>query len=508
MKTYIVQLEDHDDILSAKDKITWAKAGRVLLVWPRKGRVLDRRVDLLLLQRHCQQLGVQLGVVTGSGEVRAYARELNIPVFAGPVQAQTSRWRRLRRRLPPWRKRKRVTTAAPDFRQRRQEHQVEHNASFLARLNAGRWWRMGFFVLGVLAFLSLALFLAPSAEVQLTPLRKPQSLVVSVWAGPQVSSPILSGGLPVRETRVVVEGREQISSSGKVLTPDRPSSGSVVLTNLTAQAVDVPVGSVVISLATPPVRFATTQPVQVPAGPGQTATVAVRAALPGRAGNLAAGQIRALEGSLGLLLSVENLMPTSGGTDRSSPSPSAQDYQELRARLIDNLRVTALEELNAGLPDGQRLLEETARLEEVINEEREPPAGQPADRLQLNLRAEFVAWTVSEADLQAVALAALDANLEQAYSAVPGTLSYIFVDQPVLDEDGSVARWQMRLGREVEVGWSEGRVIEAIRGRTIDEAAQVLQSSLTLAEPPRILLSPQWWARLPFLPARIQLVQK
>lgn len=508
MKTYIVQLEDHDDILSARDKITWAKAGRVLLVWPRKGRVLDRRLDLILLQRHCQQVGLQMGVVTGSSEVRGYARELGIPIFNGPVQAQTSSWRRLRRRVPQWLKRKRKSAPPPDYRQLRVVQESGQNGSLLARLNHGRWWRMAFFAAGVLAFLVLGMVLAPSAEVQLTPLREQQSLLINVWAGPQVTAPILTGGLPVQENHVVVEGREQIDSSGSVKIADRPATGSVVLTNLTDAPVDVPAGSVVLSLTTPVVRFVTTSPVKVPAGPGKTAQAAVRAALPGAFGNLPAGKIRAIEGGLGLRLSVDNLDPTRGGADRSSPAPSEQDYQALRTRLLENLRGTALEELRASLPEGQRLIEESIQLEEVITEEREPEAGQPADLLQLTLRVNFVAWTVADADLQAVSIAALDANLKPNYSAVPGTLSYLFTSTPTLDADRTAVRWQMRLGRDVEVGWSDARVIGAIRGRTVDESSRVLQSSLTLAEPPRIRMYPSWWLRLPFLPARIRVVQR
>ena len=93
MKTYVVQLEDHDDVISAGDKITWSKARRVLLIWPRAGRVLERQVDLLLLQRRCQALGAQFAVVTNSGAVRANARALGISVFASAEQAQRANWR-------------------------------------------------------------------------------------------------------------------------------------------------------------------------------------------------------------------------------------------------------------------------------------------------------------------------------------------------------------------------------------------------------------------------------
>ena len=105
MKTYIIQLESHDDVISARDKMAWSKAPRILLVWPRKGRILDRPADLFILQRHAQTLGAQLGVVSGDGDVRAAAAELGIPNFLSAVQAQRGSWRRPRgKRRINWRK--------------------------------------------------------------------------------------------------------------------------------------------------------------------------------------------------------------------------------------------------------------------------------------------------------------------------------------------------------------------------------------------------------------------
>lgn len=57
MKTHIIQLERYDDVTSVADKIAGSRANRVLLVWPRRGRVLARPLDLVLIQRACSQIG-------------------------------------------------------------------------------------------------------------------------------------------------------------------------------------------------------------------------------------------------------------------------------------------------------------------------------------------------------------------------------------------------------------------------------------------------------------------
>jgi len=73
MKTCVIQLERHDDIISTQDKMAWAKTPRVVLVWPPKGSPLHRPIDLIILARYAQQLGVQVGLVTGDYHTRQHA---------------------------------------------------------------------------------------------------------------------------------------------------------------------------------------------------------------------------------------------------------------------------------------------------------------------------------------------------------------------------------------------------------------------------------------------------
>ena len=64
MKTHVIQLEPHDDVISIRDKMSWAKTGRILLVFPARVRSRFLTLDLRLLQRQAESLGAQLAVVT------------------------------------------------------------------------------------------------------------------------------------------------------------------------------------------------------------------------------------------------------------------------------------------------------------------------------------------------------------------------------------------------------------------------------------------------------------
>ena len=46
MKTQIITLESHDDLISVRDKLSWAKTPRILLVWPKYEDVTLRLLDL------------------------------------------------------------------------------------------------------------------------------------------------------------------------------------------------------------------------------------------------------------------------------------------------------------------------------------------------------------------------------------------------------------------------------------------------------------------------------
>src|SRR5512134_1276650 len=166
MKTQIITLESHDDLISVRDRMSWAKTPRILLVWPKYEKVTLRQVDLKVLQRHAYSLGAQLGLVTRARRVRDDAEALRIPVFESTGQAQRVAWPKPRRRRWP------VRPPRKDLRLQRDQLSV----------GEGAWGshpvvQMGAFTVGVFAVLALVALFLPRAQVTLHPQSQVQSIV-------------------------------------------------------------------------------------------------------------------------------------------------------------------------------------------------------------------------------------------------------------------------------------------------------------------------------------------
>ena len=501
MKTQILRLDPHDDVTSTCDKMNWGQTGRVLLIWPEHGRLLRRRVDLVLLQRHSSSLGAQLALVTSDPIVRFNARQLAIPVFKSLRQAQSAHWR-VERRL---RKRPAPITQAPlpqNYDALEAMRQVAHPPAqaWLAQPAA----RIAFFTLGVLAVLALAAILLPGAQVSLTPQTKTQTLTLEVRASPDQDNINLSGIVPARALTAVVEGRDLIEASGVTRNPDRTASGKVVFTNLSDKPVSLPLGLVVRDLADPPVRFITIQSGELEAGPGITTTLSVRAMTPGEAGNLPASALTAIEGSLGLSLAATNPLPTQGGSDRRLPLPTSQDRQKLYEKLEAALRQSAQAEFEEQLSPGDLLFTQTLTITHVLEQSYTPAEGQPSGQLELSLRLEYQAYSASKGDIDNLATVLLDANRPEGYLPLPDSLVVKQVS-PVVMERPNLPHWKFSAQRMLYVDIPPAQAINLILGSRPAEAAEQLRAAWPLSTAPVINLSPAWWPSLPILPFRIMI---
>jgi hypothetical protein len=474
----------------------WGQTGRILLVWPERGRVLTRRIDLVLLQRHCTAMGAQLALVTSDPDVCFHADQLAIPVFKKLRTAQNAHWRVKRRRTQRSLKQLIEEMPRPDLEALRQ--QAHPMSPTWINLPAAR---MAFFTIGVLALLSIAAVLLPSAEVNLYSQSQIQSISLNVEARPGIITTNITGIIPAHQTKVVVEGRDTLEAQGIMSVPDQPATGEVTFTNLTNEPVHIPKGSIVRSDGQETIRFATTADGDVEAGTGISLTLPVQAVTPGLASNLPPSRLTAIEGPLGLSLTATNKEPTQGGTDRNVRIPTNYNRTHLYEILQDSLRATAENELKNQIEPGDILLSVVPTPTLVLEEVYEPAENQPAEQLTLSLRLEFEGMIASNADLQNLATAALDANLPEQYAPLPGTLEISNLNPP--QKVNSSFHWRLQAKRQLQAHIIESQTIQLALGLPIQEAEKRLQNNLPLEESPHIQLSPAWWPRLPILPFRI-----
>jgi hypothetical protein len=498
MNTQIITLESHDDLISVRDRMSWAKTPRILLVWPKYEKVTLRQVDLKVLQRHASSLGAQLGLVTRARRVRNDAEALRIPVFESTGQAQRIAWPTPRRRKWPQRAPRKEL-----LRQKREEAQ--------AGIEAPSWSthpavRIGAFLLGVASVLVLVALFIPRAQVRLHPRTQLQSVVLPVVANPSLESVYITGSIPAREERVIVEGTQTITVTGEGVVPQSKAKGTAVFRNLTQEDISIPSGTVIRTAGEMPVRFVTILNSKVDGGVGEIVELPVEAVEAGMAGNVEAEEIVILEGRLGLSLSVTNPEPLTGGREIPSVQASEADRRRVKNQLLRDLEEQAHLELAGQMKEGDILMQDTFALAQILSEVYDPPAGAASRQLKLTLQVEYSSLYASAADLAQLASLALNASLPAGFQTIPeDAVTVSPVTDPLLNADGNT-RWTLRAERTIVQQINQAYVMQMIQGIDARRAQTLLAKSLPLEGAPEIHLSPTWWPWVPMAPFRISVV--
>lgn len=504
MKTHLLVLESHDDLISVKDKMSWAKTPRILLIWPKGERIALRPLDLKMLQRQARSLGAALGLVARDPRIRREAAALGLPVFASPRAAQADPWPVPR--LPKRQRTAKLRKSPADLRALRDEARPAQ-----ARWQAHPLVRVGFFALGVLAVLTLAALFLPHAEITLSPESKIQSLSIPVAADPALNLVYITGNIPAHATTLENAGSQQIPSTGAAAVPESEAKGVARFRNLTASKIQIPLGAVVQTLGAASIRFVTTQEAEVAAGVGKTVDVPIDALGAGASGNLEVDLIQAIEGPLGLSLAVTNPAPTSGGTSGQAAAPSPADRARLRRALMETLRAQARLEMLASLPPGSLIFPDTLKEVIVLEEVYDPPAGETGASLLLTMRVKFAAQYASGDDLLELAALALAAALEDGFSAAPAEYSkseapaFHPIGIPVTDEAGRTS-FQLQVERRIRRTVDARRVLSLAQGRRLESALARLNDAFAFSSPPAIEVTPSWWPWLPLAPFRMDVV--
>ncbi|UCF61521.1 MAG: baseplate J/gp47 family protein [Anaerolineaceae bacterium] len=482
--------------MSTLDKLGWAKAPRVLIVWPRYGRVLTRRLDLVLIQRNAQQRSKQIGLVTHDPDIRAYARELGIPVFDSLDDISEKKWHRRVRSRPITIGRE--SPPPPDYLSPPDETVRATRLSPADKIL--RYVLTGVALIGLLLLVAT---LVPKAEITITPQSTVHEQKLTLLLDPEIEQP-LPNRIPARWEAIVVEGTLRKPTSGSATVPDQTSIGSVIFTNLTTDSVSIPEGTGLRASAHGDLRFVTTEDVNLAPGRNSEAVAEIQAVVPGLASNLPIGAIDSVEGPLGLVVSVTNPESTSGGTDETRPAVSPDDRINLIDELSSQLYIEATEKILATLDSDLRLVEESLRLRTTIDQSFDREVGEPADSLSLNLVMEIEGLVYHPDDIDSTVRTALEAALSEETLLVPDTLSFVILSGPVMagTETASIS---ILAEQETYRVIDFSRIRELIRGHTKEYTADLLERLINLESRPEIQISPAWFPRLPWLGFRIEI---
>ncbi len=498
MKTQIIALEPHDDLISVRDRMSWAKSPRILLVWPKHEKIALRAADLRILQQHASNLGAELGVITRRGDVRRDAQQFGIPVFASAAAAQKQVWPSHSEEAPP---------VAIKPRRPRAELEAMRAA---ARPRPLAWAsrpaaRIGFFLLGVLAVLVLAGVFIPQATITLKPESQLQKINLPVTANMSNETVSLTGSIPAYEVSATVSGNQAARVATQSTIPDRQAQGIVRFTNLSQSDLTIPAGTIVYSLAPVAVQFATLNDTHLPGNVNAVVEVPIAAVNGGAEANLPANAIQAIQGNLSLSAAVTNPKPTTGGSDRVTAAPSDADRERLRGVLMQLLKQQAQGQIAGSLEQKDLPLAGTLKLEQVVEETYDPPAGKAGNLLTLTLRARFTEQYVKGADLAELTSATLDGTKPADFVPVADTTRSAVVGLPTVDDSGDT-HFKLQASRQLVRDIDLSAANSLVRGKSPTAAAALLRHNFPLAGAPVIKLYPAWWPWLPLIPFRVTVV--
>ena len=136
-----------------------------------------------------------------------------------------------------------------------------------------------------------------------------------------------------------------------------------------------------------------------------------------------------------------------------------------------------------------------------------PEFGEPADFLELSLRAEYKFPYASEEDLYQLGRIVLDRHTTADNIPRPETLMIKRLSEPIMQPNGS-ATWRMQASWQLGAILDETKAVANILGLSPEQALKKLNENTSIEAGTVIRITPEWWPRLPMVPFRINLINK
>jgi hypothetical protein len=337
--------------------------------------------------------------------------------------------------------------------------------------------------------------LAPSATITLTPATEPVAASVSLTAGTQIRVlDSAKGQLPARTVQVLMEEAGQVETTGRKLAPDAPATGNVLFANRSGGSITIPKGTIVRTATGVSIRFRTEEEATIAAGAFASVRVPIKAVDPGPTGNVKAGAISIIEGSLAFQASVINDEDTSGGTQKNVRYVTSQDRNTLRDLIVQKIRANSYTELRKAIQPDDILPAESLTL--AVNEATfDKPLDAESAFLGGKVRATVSGLVLSGDDVRRLVAARLRDQVPPGFVTLPGAVSLGAPSDIRYDEGIVTMQITATLRSQAAIDAQEVRSIAA--GKPLAVAEEEIARRFILAQPPEIDVEQ---ARLGFLP--------
>ncbi|HUZ77204.1 MAG TPA: baseplate J/gp47 family protein [Chloroflexota bacterium] len=478
---HILLLDEGESIGSVLNRVDASTTQRIAIVAGERSP-LHNPVSIRLLQRRARDRALQLAVISDDEFTRRLCRETGLPAYSTLEAFKDGMW-------------------SPSNRV----------AAALRSMPLDSWFSRVFGGILLLVLLAVLYLVLPAATITVAPASRPFPLDVPLVADAQQQEvDAAAGRIPARVLSLDVSGQQTVQATGQRSAPDQTASGSVTLTNTAATTVTIPKGTLVVAGAE---QFQTMVEAVVPGAahvgsntlPG-TSTLPVQAMQPGTEGNVPAGAVNAIAGSLAGSLGVVNTQPISGGTDKQVGMLSQQDQTQAKEALRQQLTQQGLQQIRSQLARNLTFLPDpsvqTDTAIEQLSFDQTPEQVTNATVLHMKVLVRgltFVGDDVNAAVNQAVASAVQHSGRGIALTRAPVT-----IDPPVVQsDDGSTIKLSVHASAQVSSPIDATKLSNAVRGMTVSQASTYLRNVPGVGNA-QVKLWPLWVSHVSRFAWRIQ----
>jgi hypothetical protein len=505
----LVQIEANEDVNSIRDRLSFIRGRRVLLVWPEDGTALTRKLDLVLIQREAMRRQIRLAIVTHDLQVAKNANELNISTFETIGASERGRWKRGRSKVFTTRWQRPKNEPEPDDLMDVASRVRSDREPGSSTINKAGWFFM--MLLGLSVFAVIITLVAPSAIVTLTPAEDVIEISVDITINTTDATEIDAINAVIPSIEIPVQVPEQqlsTEATGTRVLGNTRATGTVVFINTTSSQIEIPVGTIVTTTDGSNLTFATMETVTLPGGDGEEIEVLVEAATDsaGDVGNVGENRINAVIGPLDEQVIVRNRLPTTGGQQQIVPVVTEADLDRLERLMYQFVQQRAYDEMPnfPGLTPRHVIIDETVMVQDPRSDwiSISASVGDQVDSITMRMQALVTARAFDALQAENLVYLRLSEQVPRGRIIQPETVSYS--RGPIRYENGQL-RFTMT-GRSVVAGRIDEDLLRGhLAGKSIEEALIYIQQRVDIApgSTPQITVSPDLLGRLPLWSARI-----